>query len=56
MMEQSERKTDGQVYIEGKKIFLRPIDDGDTERIVAWRNRRRYGKILFIRSLYKGRP
>lgn len=44
MMEQSERKTDGQVYIEGKKIFLRPIDDGDMERIVAWRNQERVRK------------
>ena len=38
------RKTDGQVYIEGKKIFLRSIDDGDTERIVAWRNQERVRK------------
>lgn len=44
MMEQSERKTDRQVYIEGKKIFLRPIDGGDTERIVAWRNQERVRK------------
>lgn len=44
MIERSERKTDGQVYIEGKKIFLRPIDDGDTECIVAWRNQERVRK------------
>lgn len=43
-MERSERKTGGQDYIEGKQIFLRPIDGGDTERIVAWRNQERVRK------------
>ena len=27
--------------IQGEHIYLRPIEDGDTDRIVAWRNQER---------------
>lgn len=43
-MGQTGKKKDGQERIDGKQIFLRPIDGGDTERIVAWRNRERVRK------------